>query len=278
MRSSASQDVLGRVGVAQPHIALRQDAEVGTADDGDAGIFEQRRRQRLGLPARALDVGECVERALRGRATDARQAVQALDHDFAPAVELRDHPRHLVLRTLQRGKPGILRRRVDAGMQVDRELARIVVELAGPNRVAQPPAGHGIGLRPAIEQDQPVADRRIGEQAHVGLAVIDHVVVDLVRHHRHIGKAVETGDELVDLALWRDAAGRIGRRVHDQQPGLRRDQLQSLLRGEGKAVLLADRYRDRPCAGIFDHGAIDREIRDRDRGCRHPAHRTSGST
>ena len=43
------------------------------------------------------------------------------------------------------------------------------------------------------------------------LAVIDHVVVDLIRHHRDIGKFVQAGNQLVDLALGRHAAGRIGR-------------------------------------------------------------------
>ena len=34
------------------------------------------------------------------------------------------------------------------------------------------------------------------------LAVIDHVVVDLVRHDRDIGKLLEAGDQLVDLGSW----------------------------------------------------------------------------
>ncbi len=87
------QDVLGRVGVGQPHIALAENAEVRPADDGDAGIVQQRRRQRLRLPAGALDVGEGVERALRRRAGHAGQFVEALDHDFAALVEFGDHLR-----------------------------------------------------------------------------------------------------------------------------------------------------------------------------------------
>ena len=183
-----------------------------------------------------------------------------------------------VLRAGERGKPGILRRRIDAGIKVHRELARIVVKLARPHRIAEPPAGHGVGFRPAVEQDQPVADRRIGQQAHVRLAVIDHVIVDLVRHHGDVGISLQSGDELVDFRLRRHAAGRIGRRIEDEEPRLRRDQLKRFLGGEGEIVLLADRHRNRPRAGVFDHRAIDRESRDRDRGCRRPARRTSGST
>ncbi len=93
------------------------------------------------------------------------------------------------------------------------------------------------------------------------LAVIDHVVVDLVRHHADIGKFLQAGDELVDLGLAGDAAGRIGRRIEDEQPRLRRDQLQRLFGGEGKAVLLADRHRDWSRPGVFDHRAVNREAR-----------------
>ena len=35
----------------------------------------------------------------------------------------------------------------------------------------------------------------------MGLAVVDHVVVDLVRHHADVGKFLQAGDQLVDLAL-----------------------------------------------------------------------------
>src|SRR2546430_8622737 len=54
-----------------------------------------------------------------------------------PIFELGDHLVYLVLRAGERRKPGILRRGVDAGMQVDRKLARIVVELARPYCVAR---------------------------------------------------------------------------------------------------------------------------------------------
>src|SRR4051794_8167870 len=58
-----AKNILGRIGVAEPHVALAEDAEVGTADDGNAGVLQQRGRERLCLPARAFDVGEGVERA-----------------------------------------------------------------------------------------------------------------------------------------------------------------------------------------------------------------------
>src|SRR5262252_7183008 len=46
-------NVLGRVGVREPHISLAEDAEVRAADDGDARILQQRRGERLRLPSGA---------------------------------------------------------------------------------------------------------------------------------------------------------------------------------------------------------------------------------
>ena len=43
----STQDVLGRIGVGQAHIAFAENAEVRPADDGDAGILQQRRRRAL---------------------------------------------------------------------------------------------------------------------------------------------------------------------------------------------------------------------------------------
>src|SRR4051794_11011033 len=59
------QNVLGRVGVGQAHVAFAEDAEVRAADGDDAGVVEQRAGELLGFPAGALDVGERIERALR---------------------------------------------------------------------------------------------------------------------------------------------------------------------------------------------------------------------
>src|SRR5258708_10141116 len=92
------QNVLGRIGVGEPHIAFAQHAEIGPADDGDAGVLEQRGGEGLRLPAGALDVRKSVERTPRRGAGDSGQPVEAGDHDGAPPVELRDHLVHRVLR------------------------------------------------------------------------------------------------------------------------------------------------------------------------------------
>jgi len=140
------QDILGRVGVGQPQIAFAENAEVRPPDQRDAGVVEHRGGERLCLPPGSLDVGECIEGALRHDAAHAGQLVQPFDHDLAALVELRDHLVRGVLRAGKRGEACELRRRVDAGIEVHGELARLIVELARPYRVAEAPAGHRIGL------------------------------------------------------------------------------------------------------------------------------------
>ncbi len=69
----------------------------------------------------------------------------------------------------------------------------------------------------------------------------------------------EAGDQLVDLRLDADAAGRVGGRVDDDQPRLRRDAREHVLRLEAEAVLFEQRQRHRRGAGELDGGLVDRE-------------------
>ena len=91
------------------------------------------------------------------------------------------------------------------------------------------------------------------------LPVIDQLVVDFVRHNRHVGPLFHAGDELVDFGLGCDAPGGVGGRVDDDQSCPRRDQRQGFFRRKRKAVFLADRDRHGCGAGIFDHRAVNRE-------------------
>ena len=52
------QDVFGRVGVGQPHIALAENAEIRPADDGDAGIFQQRDASAFAFQPVRLTLGK----------------------------------------------------------------------------------------------------------------------------------------------------------------------------------------------------------------------------
>ena len=122
---------LARIGVGEPQITLAVDAEIGPADRRHARLLQQRRGERLRLPAGRRDVGESVESAFRRRRAYARQPIEPVDDDAAAGVEFGDHRGDRVLRPGQRGEAGELRRRIDAGVGIDRQLAHIVVERGG---------------------------------------------------------------------------------------------------------------------------------------------------
>src|SRR5260221_11913705 len=106
-------------------------------------------------------------------------------------------------------------------MAVDGETRGVGDEALGPDAVAEAPARHRIGLAPAVEQDETVADRGIGQQADMLGAVIDHAAIDLVAHDGDVGETLEPGDEAVDLGARHDAAGRVGRAGEDDEAGPR---------------------------------------------------------
>src|SRR5262249_28218718 len=162
-------------------------------------------------------VGEGVEGAARIDAADAGKAVKRLDYHLAPLGEGLDHLPRRLLRAGQRRDPGILRRSVDAGMAVDRELGCGADQILGPDAVSQAPNGHRIGLAPAVEEDEAVAYLRIAQEAHMLGPVIDHAAVDFIAHHRDVGEALEPFDEALDLAARHDAARWIGRTIEDDE-------------------------------------------------------------
>ncbi len=95
------------------------DAEAGTGDGGNAGFLQHLVLQLPRAQPRAGDVGEGIERAAGIRATEARQAVEQ-GYDHTPAfVERRHHLLDVVLRAVERGDAGELRRRVAEPSTID---------------------------------------------------------------------------------------------------------------------------------------------------------------
>ena len=135
----------------------------------------------------------------------------------------------------------------------------MVDERARPHREAEPPAGHGVGLGPAVEDDEPVADLGVAQEALVLAIAVEHLAVDLVRQHGDVGVPLQAGDEALHLLGRHGAAAGIVRAVEDDQAGLGRDLGQHLVGGEGELVLLQQRDRHRLGPGVLDHRAIDGE-------------------
>ena len=86
-----------------------------------------------------------------------------------------------VLRTFKRRDPGELRRCIDAGIGVDGQLARDVAPRLRPHGIAEPPSGHRVRVRPAVEQNEPVPNLRIVEQRLMREAVIGELAKNLIR-------------------------------------------------------------------------------------------------
>ena len=92
---------------------------------------------------------------------------------------------------------------------------------------------------------------------------VDDAAVDLVRQHDHVVAQHQLPDPL-DIGAGEDPAGRVGRRVEDEQPRPWRDQLLELVEVDPEVVLLADRQADRRAAAEARHRLVDREARVRE--------------
>ena len=135
--------------------------------------------------ARPGDVREDVERALRAQAADAGDRVEPVDDEVAPGAELRDHRR----RHRSCG-PGAPRPRAP-GRTSARTLIVLMISCRTPatsharhDRVAQPPAGHRVGLGEAVEDDRPLGHARQRRDRDVLRAVVQDPAVDLVGEDR----------------------------------------------------------------------------------------------
>src|SRR6476660_9413301 len=123
---------------------------------------------------KVADVRKQVERALRHRAPQARLLAQPRDHLIAPALILRQHVRHALLRSRQRRDRGLLRDRVHVRRGVTLERVGGLNHRLGPNHPAAPPAGHRVGLRRGSAEDDAIAHRLAENRGQI----VRHRVVD----------------------------------------------------------------------------------------------------
>src|SRR5262245_5931421 len=174
-------DVLHGIGVGKANVAFAMDAETGPGNRGHASYFQHLVLQVLGAHAGAGDIREHVEGAAGIEAADTRQLIEQRHDGAAALVEGRHHLMHLILRSLQGCDAGVLRRGIDAGVAVDAQAHDVVDEGRRPNRKAEAPTGHGVGLGPAVEQDQPIADLGVAQKALVLAPAVEHLAIDLIR-------------------------------------------------------------------------------------------------
>ena len=121
-------------------------------------------------------------------------------------------------------------------------MAQIVADqlgdVCGGGHIADAPAGHGIGLGDAVDQQGTLLDFGAdGGQADKLLIVIDQMVIDLVGDHVQVVLHAHLGDGL-QLAAGVHHSGGVGGVVQDHALGLGGDGCGQLLRGDLEVLRL----------------------------------------
>ena len=204
--------------------------------------LEQFFGELVGGVARARDVREDVERALR---LEARQAHlrEAVVDQVAAAVVLGDHLFHVLLTVAQRLDGGNLGRDRRAEHRVLVNLRHSADERLVAERVADAPARHRVGLREAVEEDRALLHAGQRGEADVLLAAVREVAVDLVGDDDEVVLLGEGGDSEEVLAR-HDGARRVVRVADEQHLRFRRHVLLELVWRDAELVLNLGRHGD----------------------------------
>src|ERR1019366_4690372 len=177
---------------------------------------------------------------------------------IAAALELRAHLVDRRLIAAQGFDSGHLREAGSAGNRV-RVQARDVRGQIGPHyAVAHAPSGHGVGFGETVEQEGPLLEAGYAHDGEMLVAVVDEAAVDFVRKNHDVAVADGVGNG-ENVFLGKHAAGRVLRRVQDDQPGAVVDQRGEFLDIKTKIALLAQRNGSRASADILDHRLVDGE-------------------
>ena len=125
-----------------------------------------------------------IERALGPRAEQAGHPVQHIDDEIAPLLEAAVVDRDEILRPGQRLDRRRLADRARVGGRVRLDRAHRLDQRLGSAAIADPPAGHAIGLRDAVDGQGAVVETRLDLRDRLELEiVIDEVLVHVVGHH-----------------------------------------------------------------------------------------------
>ena len=131
-------------------------------------------------------------------------------------------------------------------------------QIGAHNAVAHAPSGHGVGFGEAVEQNGPLLEAGDAHDGEMFVAVVDEAAVDLVRKNHDVAVADGLGD-FENVFPGEHAAGRVVRRVQDDQLGAAGNQRGQFLDVHGEVALFAERKRNRASADIIDHGLVDGE-------------------
>ena len=200
-----------------------------------------------------MDRGEDVERAFRFETVQAHVA-EPLDHQAAPFVILGDHAVAAGPSLLQRFHSGDLGGDGGAEHGELMDFGHRTDEVGVAQGVADSPAGHGIGLGEAVQQDGAVAHSR--QRGETGVyAVIGQIGVDLVGYYDEIVFFSELGDSS-QVFPGHDGSGGIIRIADQQGFGPGRQRRRQLIDRHAELVLAARADAHRLAAGQRDAGLV----------------------
>ena len=226
--------VLIRAGICDTDEAFAAFAKGAARDADDFLLVEQAVAELDAAQAEAADVGKDVERAVRAVAADAVDLGEAVEQDAAAA--LKDLTQLFAeLRMVERNGRRVLAGRIGAGVEVLLALGHAVDDLRRGRDKADAPAGHGIGLREAVDNDRALLHAREGRNAGGFFPSVEQCVVDVVGDHQQIVLDGQLRDLRHRLAR-HDGAGGVVRSVDHQRLGVRRDELFDGLRLHFKVV------------------------------------------
>ena len=121
--------------------------------------------------------------------------------------------------------------------------------------VAQTPARHGIGLREPVEYERPLGHARQRGDARVSLAVVEDLLVHLVREDEQIAFLSERGDG-GELRIVEHPAGRVVRRVDQQDARRGSPRGGERFARQSPVVVRVKRHRHGRAAGELDHWPV----------------------
>ena len=190
----------------------------------NVGLLQQRIGHLHAVQGRVREAGEQVKRAFDGRAGDAWNLRQRVQHE-APARGIGSH--HLldaVLRSVERGNACGHAKRGRGGDAVRLQFHRQLDDRLRRGQPAQAPTGHGIRLAEAVDRDCALGHAWLGGQGIVHRAIEQEIFIDLIADDVEIG-CVRDLDDRIHLAARQHAAGGVARAVDHDGFGLGRQVL-----------------------------------------------------
>jgi len=146
------------------------------------------------------------------------------------------------------------------GLQVGRGLD----DVGRADHPADPPAGHRVGLRDAVEDDRVVGELGAQRRDRAGLdAVVQQVLVDLVGHDPQAVLG-GPGTDRTDLVGGVDGAGRVRRGDEQQDLGALGARRLELVDGDLVVLGLVGEHLDGDTAGELDALGVRRPVRRRE--------------